>query len=191
MRKGQPPAKEASGPGPAAELLPLVYQQLRRLAHRRLSREPRDQILQTTALVHEAYLRLEHTGHIRWENRAHFFAAAATAMRRILVERARRRRQRKHGAGHRTVSLDEDALVAGPRGIDMLALDEALKKLASHDARACRVVNLRYFAGLSVEETAGVLEVSPRSVKRAWTYARAWLRDEMTHGTGTRRAPSG
>jgi RNA polymerase sigma factor (TIGR02999 family) len=194
VKKGQTSASNGLAPLPAeaspegvgkrgreaAELLPLVYQELRRLAHHRLAGERRSQLLQTTALVHEAYLRLEHNGHTRWENRGHFFAAAATAMRRILVERARRRRQLKRGAGHHPVELEEAAVVAGPRSIDMLALDEALKKLAGNDAQAAQVVNLRYFAGLSIEETADALDMSPRSVKRAWTYARAWLQVEMT-----------
>lgn len=183
--------ERGAGGRDAAELLPLVYRELRRLAHRRLAGEPRGQLLQTTALVHEAYLRLEHKGHTRWENRAHFFAAAATAMRRILVEQARGRRQWKRGAGYRTVTLDEAGIVAGPRGIDMLALDEALKKLAAHDAHAGQVVNLRYFAGLSIEETALALDVSPRTVKRTWSYAKAWLLDEMTEGPGAPRRPAG
>lgn len=171
----------ADDPTPeAAELLPLVYQELRKLAHHRLARERRGQTLQTTALVHEAYLRLSENGQTRWENRAHFFAAAAIAMRRILVERARRRDQRKRGVDYRRITLDESVAATEAPSVDLLALDKALKRLQAHDAQASQVVHLRYFAGLDVEDTAEVLGVSPRTVKRAWSYAKAWLSDAMT-----------
>jgi RNA polymerase sigma factor (TIGR02999 family) len=164
----------------AADLLPLVYQELRRLAHHRLARERPGQTLQTTALVHEAYLRLVSNGRARWENRAHFFAAAAIAMRRILVEQARKRDQGKRGGDRQRITLNEGVAATQAPSVDLLALDEALKRLEAHDAQASQVVNLRYFAGLDVEDTAEALGISPRTVKRAWSYAKAWLRDAMS-----------
>ena len=161
--------------------MPLVYQELRRLAHHRLARERPGQTLQTTALVHEAYLRLVANGRPRWENRAHFFAAAAISMRRILVERARKRDQGKRGGDRQRITLNEGVAATQAPSVDLLALDEALKRLELHDAQASQVVNLRYFAGLDVEDTAEVLGVSPRTVKRAWSYAKAWLRDAMSN----------
>jgi RNA polymerase sigma factor (TIGR02999 family) len=171
-------------PGPLAadRALPLVYQELRRLAHRRLSKEPPGPTLDTTGLVHEAYVRLVQGRETPWENRAHFFAAAAIAMRRILVERARRQRAAKHGGRRARVTLDEGVAMVPARGVDLLALDQALDRLEAHDAPMCEIVMLRFFAGLSVEETAALLEISPRTVKRKWTFARAWLHDSLSSG---------
>ena len=158
------------------ELLPLVYTELRRLAHRRMAGEPTGQSLQSADLVHEAYLRLVRAPHARWANRAHFFAAAATAMRRILVERARKRKEVKRGGGQTRVTLDENlSAKAQPREVDMLALDEALNRLEVRDKQMADVVMLRYFAGLSVEDAARALGVSPRTVNRDWNLAKAWL----------------
>lgn len=161
-------------------LLPLVYDELRQVARRMMSRESPGQTLQPTALVHEAYLRLFGSGPSSWENRAHFFVAAATAMRRILVERARRRRSERRGGGRRRVTLDEGAVPSDPPAADLLALDAALSRLESEDERASRVVHLRYFAGLGIEETAELMGISTATVSREWTYARAWLLREMT-----------
>ncbi len=160
----------------AAELLPLVYDELRKLAAQRLAREKPGQTLQPTALVHEAFLRLVGPGANRpWNGRGHFFAAAAEAMRRILVENARRKQRDKHGAGiarHDVTEVDPPA--PAPRE-DLLALDEALTLLAAEDRRAADLVQLRYFAGLTLPEAAEALGVSPRSADRLWAYARAWL----------------
>ena len=160
-------------------LLPLVYEELRRVARRMMAREPSGQTLQPTALVHEAYVRLFGNGPTRWDNRAHFFVAAATAMRRILVERARRRRAERHGGHQQRVTLDEGAVPADPRGADLLALDHALGRLTAEDERASRVVHLRYFAGLGIVETAELMGISTATVSREWTYARAWLLRDM------------
>src|SRR5262245_23943694 len=165
-----------------ARLLPLVYDELRSMARRLMSRESPGQTLQPTALVHEAYLRLFGDHPVSWENRAHFFVAAATAMRRILVERARRRRAERHGGGRRRVTLDEGAVPSDPPAAELLALDEALTRLEEEDARAARIVHLRYFAGLGITETARMMGISTATVSREWTYARAWLRREMTGG---------
>jgi RNA polymerase sigma factor (TIGR02999 family) len=165
----------------AADLLPLVYEELRQLAAARLAAESPGQTLQATALVHEAYLRL--IGRVdepRWENRGHFFAAAAVAMRRILVEAARRKQSHKHGGQRRRVDLSE--LPAQPELADeqLLALDEALTRFAVEDPVAARVVELRHFAGLSIEEAAATLGLSRATAYRHWTYARAWLRDAVS-----------
>jgi RNA polymerase sigma factor (TIGR02999 family) len=161
-------------------LLPLVYQQLRRLAHRKLGHESPGQTLQTTDLVHEVYLRLLGDRPPRWENRAHFFAAAAVAMRRILVDRARRRRMVKHGGGLTRVSLDGVAAGSRAQDVDLLALDEAMTRLESHDAAFSQVVMLRFFAGLDIQETAKALGVSPATVKRRWDFAKAWLHQQLS-----------
>jgi RNA polymerase sigma factor (TIGR02999 family) len=165
------------------ELLPLVYEELRKLAARRIEREHPGQTLQATALVHEAYLRLVGSGDATWENKAHFFGAAALAMRRILVERARRLGRDRHGGGRRPLSLaDIDVAAVGDEeheSVDFVALDEALRRMEGEDERMARVVMLRYFAGFSIEETAEALGMSPTSVKREWTCARAWLYDEL------------
>ena len=167
-------------PSAAAELLPLVYEELRKLAAQKLAQEKPGQTLQGTALVHEAYLRLAGgTADAKWANRRHFFAAAAEAMRRILVEVARRKGSKKRGGGLGRCDLDADALVAPEQDFDLLALDEALERLASHDPQKAKLVELRYFAGLSVDEAAEVLSVSPRTLHREWRFTRAWLRREL------------
>jgi RNA polymerase sigma factor (TIGR02999 family) len=161
------------------QLMPLVYEELRRLAHRHLGRERAGHTLQTTALVHEAYLRLIDQKEVRWQNRAHFFAVAAQMMRRILVDYARSRRFAKRGGGAQQVSLDEAMVVSNGRAADVVALDEALNALAEFDVRKSRMVELRFFGGLSIEETAEVLKVSPGTVMRDWTLAKAWLQREL------------
>jgi RNA polymerase sigma factor (TIGR02999 family) len=166
------------GKRPADHILPLVYDELRLLAHRRLAKEP-GPTLDTTSLVHEAYLRLGRGKQTPWENRAHFFGAAAIAMRRILVERARHQRAEKHGGRRARLTLDEDAAAVPARSADLLALDEALDRLQAHDPSMGEIVLLRFFAGLSMEETAEALGVSPRTVQRKWTFARAWLHAAM------------
>jgi RNA polymerase sigma factor (TIGR02999 family) len=167
----------------ADELLPLVYDELRKLARSRLARESPGQTLQTTALVHEAYLRLVGEADVGWDNEGHFFAAAAEAMRRILIERARRYAAVRHGAGQQRVTLDDELPVAvAQRPDQLLALDEALTRLEALDAKMAGVVKLRYFAGLEVDATARVLGLSARTVNRLWTAARAWLAREMAAG---------
>jgi RNA polymerase sigma factor (TIGR02999 family) len=162
----------------ASELLPLVYDELRRLAAQRLARESSGQTLQATALVHEAYLRLVGGDRDRvWDGRAHFFAAAAEAMRRILVEHARRKSRRKRGGGRRRIDL-ADTPAPGPDE-DLLALDEALTRLAEEDAVAAKVVELRQFAGLGHEDIAAALGITVYLARQKWTYARAWLRDAI------------
>jgi len=169
------------------ELFPLVYAELRRIAAREMRREKPGRTLQTTALVNEAYLRLLKGASLSFESRAHFLGIAARAMREILIERARARSARKRGGEAVRLTLD-DALVLTPApSIDVLALDEALQRLARLDERHARVVELRYFGGLSVEETAAALNLSPATVKRAWTLARAWLYRELT-GSDSRTA---
>jgi RNA polymerase sigma factor (TIGR02999 family) len=160
----------------AEQLLPLVYDELRRLAARRLAREKPGQTLQATALVHEAYLRLVGNGSGRgWEGRGHFFAAAAEAMRLILINRARDKARLKHGGGLRRVSLDRVELGYETDGLDLLALDEAMTRLAAEEPQCASLVKLRFFAGLTQEEAAEVLGVSRRTADRYWAYARAWL----------------
>ena len=156
-------------------MLPEVYDELRKLARARLSRERHShQTLQPTALVHEAYLRVSSQPR-EWDRRGHFFAAAALAMRRILVERARHYQRIKHGAGGERVELDDAMLRSDPGLTDVIAIDEALSQLEQTDPRKARIVTLRYFAGLSVEETANALDLSPATVKNEWAFARAWL----------------
>jgi RNA polymerase sigma factor (TIGR02999 family) len=164
------------------ELLPLVYAELKRLARSRLARERPGRTLQATGLVHEAYLRLVGDESMAWENRGHFFATAAEAMRRILIERARRRQSLKRGGGRTPQPLDEELLAAAPPDEELLALHEALERLEASDAQRGQVVKLRYFAGLSIEETAQALALSPRSVTRLWASARAWLHREIARG---------
>jgi RNA polymerase sigma factor (TIGR02999 family) len=163
--------------GTSGEMLPEVYDELRKLARARLAREhERNQTLQPTALVHEAYLRVSgDQQERRWDRRGHFFAAAALAMRRILVERARHYQRVKHGSAAERVDLDSAILRADPALTDLVAVDEALTRLEQADPRKAQIVSLRYFAGLSVEETAAALDVSPATVKNEWAFARAWL----------------
>ena len=156
-------------------LIPLVHDELRRLAHRYMGGERAGHPLQTTALVNEAYLRLIDSSRVQWKNRAHFFAVSAQLMRRILVDVARARQKLKRGGEAVVVPLEEAATVSGGRPLDLIALDIALSKLAGFDERKSRVVELRYFAGLSVEETAEVLEVAPITVMRDWDLAKVWL----------------
>jgi len=161
-------------------LLLLLYDELRSLAAARMAREPPGQTLQATALVHEAYLRLVGDPHAKWQNRGHFFAAAAQAMRRILVERARHYRRAKHGGGKRRLEVDASELVSSEEStLDLVALDEALARLEKKDERMARVVMLRFFAGLEVDDTAAALGISPRTVKREWAVAKAWLYRQM------------
>jgi RNA polymerase sigma factor (TIGR02999 family) len=170
-------AIEQGDPQAAEQLLPLVYDELRRLAADKLARESPGHTLDATALVHEAYLRLVGAEQARrWDGRGHFFAAAAEAMRRLLVDRARRRRSRKRGGDRARVEFDEAGLAAAECPDEVLAVDEALAGLAAADAQAAELVKLRYFAGLSIPEAAEALKMSPRSADRLWAYARAWLR---------------
>jgi RNA polymerase sigma factor (TIGR02999 family) len=169
-------AIEQGDPRAADELLPLVYDELRHLAAQKLAQEKAGQTLQATALVHEAYLRLVDDEQARhWNGRGHFFAAAAEAMRRILIDNARRKRRRKHGEGRARVDLDRLEVAAPERDADLLALDEALTHLTTTDPRAAELVKLRYFAGLTIPQAAEVLGVSPRTADFLWAYARSWL----------------
>ncbi len=175
----------------AEELLPLVYNELRKLAAQRMAQEPPGNTLQATALVHEAYLRLvEGDGTRRWDSRGHFFAAAAEAMRRILVDGARRRRSTKRGGDRQRVSLDEAAIVASEAPGDLVALDEALSRFETIDPRAAELVKLRYFAGLTLREAADALGVSPRTADDIWAYARAWLFRELNAAGGGEPPPA-
>jgi RNA polymerase sigma factor (TIGR02999 family) len=169
------------GDGKASgELLPLVYDELRDLAAQKLAREKPGQTLEATALVHEAYLRLVGSGdEPHWDGRRHFFAAAAEAMRRILVDNARRKQAVKHGGGLQRRDVDADALTAPEPGVALLALDAALLRLAEHDPLKARLVELRYFAGLTGDQAAAVLGISASSADRHWVFARAWLRREL------------
>ncbi|MDX2034108.1 MAG: sigma-70 family RNA polymerase sigma factor [Blastocatellia bacterium] len=161
-------------------LLPLVYQELHRLAHRYLGGERPGHMLQTTALVNEAYLRLVDSSRVQWQSRAHFFAVSAQLMRRVLVDFARSRNYQKRGGDAVQISLNEEIAGSTERSADLIALDDALKALAATDDRAGRVVELRFFGGLSIEETAEVLGVSPETVKRDWVWAKAWLMREIS-----------
>lgn len=161
-------------------LFERVYTELRAIAGKYMAQERADHTLQPTAVVHEAYVRLCGSTAQHWENRAHFFAAAAEAMRRILIDHARRKRSRKRGGDHTRVALPDVAGKGAEHIEDLLSMDEALESLGEHDPEMARVVKLRFYAGLSVNETAQALDTSPRSVNRAWTGARAWLRREMT-----------
>ncbi len=166
----------------ADQLLPLVYEELRLLAVRRLSSERPGQTLQATALVHEAYLRLVDGQTHDWDSRGHFFAAAAEAMRRILVERARHKQSLKRGRGHRRMDLDEAFLAIEDPSIDMIALDEALERLEEEAPLAAKVVKLRYFSGLTLEQVGRAMNCSRRTVSSYWAYAQAWLHREMAQG---------
>jgi RNA polymerase sigma factor (TIGR02999 family) len=160
-------------------LLPVVYQELRRLAANYLRRERPGQTLQPTGLVHEAYLRLKKDRPDRWQNRAHFSAIAAHSIRQILIERARARVALKRGGVQARVTLDEALVAGGEQSFDLLAIDAALEKLAALDAEQARLVELRFFGGLTVEETAEAMSISPATVKRHWAIARAWLAREL------------
>jgi RNA polymerase sigma factor (TIGR02999 family) len=173
-------AIERGDPAAAEQLLPLVYEELRRLAAQKLAREPSGLTLQPTALVHEAYIRLVGTGPQEgWDSRGHFFAAAAEAMRRILVEAARRRKAEKRGGGRDRAGLDEVHLDGGRSPEEVLELDDLLDQLATANARAAEVVKLRFFAGLTGDQAAAALGVSPRAADSLWAYARAWLFERM------------
>lgn len=179
-------AIDAGDPLAADQMLPLVYEELRKLAASHLANEHPGQTLQPTALVHEAYLRLtagDNPG--QWKNRGHFFSAAALAIRRILIENARRKGRQKRGGGLARDELNHDALAMSvePKE-DLLALDEALQKLSELDARAAELVQLLYFAGLTLPEAASTLGISPRTASRLWAFARAWLRDEIEGNGG-------
>jgi RNA polymerase sigma factor (TIGR02999 family) len=178
-------ALEEGDPHAAGQLLPLVYDELRRLAAHKLTKEAPGQTLQATALVHEAYLRLVGKGDDQpWDSRGHFFAAAAEAMRRILVENVRRKRSLKQGGGRAREEFDEVQLAAPEPVEDLLALDEALEKLAARDPVKAELVKLRYFAGLTIDEAAAALGISPATAKRYWTYTRTWLYQEITASEG-------
>jgi RNA polymerase sigma-70 factor (ECF subfamily) len=161
------------------QLMPLVYGELHRLAHQHMRHEKAGHILQTSALINEAYLRLVDEPQIHWQNRAHFFGIAARLMRRILVDEARKRNSAKRGGAAIQVSLNEATSVAQEQAANVVALDDALKNLEAIDSRQSEIVELRFFGGLSIEETADVLKVSTGTVMRDWTFARAWLRNEM------------
>ena len=162
------------------ELMPLVYEELRRQASRYLRRERSDHTLQTTALIHEAYLKLIDQKAVEWQNRAHFFGIAAQAMRRILLDYARERHREKRGGAAENLPIEAAEFVAsGEKSIDLIALDEALTRLAKLDARQARIVELKYFSGLDNDETAAVLDVSNATVRRDWNFAKAWLRQEI------------
>jgi RNA polymerase sigma factor (TIGR02999 family) len=163
-----------------AKLIPLVYDELRQLADRHLRRERPNHTLHTTALVHEAYLRLIDQHSVRWQNQAHFYAIAAQLMRRILVNYARDRHAIKRGGSAQKVSLDEALTVSASRNVDLVALDDSLISLASIDPQQSRIVELRFFGGLTIEETAEVLGISPATVKNKWSMARAWLHREIS-----------
>src|SRR6266568_4559190 len=167
-------------PRAAEQLLPLVYDELRKLAAQKMAEEKPGQTLQATALVHEAYVRLVDTDKAQhWDSRRHFFAAAAEAMRRLLIDSARRKRTEKHGGQRQRLSLDDVAVAADSHSADVLAIDEALTKLASEDPVKAQLVTLRYFAGLSVQEAADALGISRETADRYWAYARTWLYCEL------------
>jgi len=159
----------------ADELLPMVYGELRKLAAAKMANEAQEHTLQPTALVHEAWLALAGNADVKWQGRAHFFGAAAEAMRRILINNARHRRARRHGGGQQRLDIHELELASAGKDDEMLAVDESLEKLAAHDRTKAELVKLRYFAGLSNEEAAAVLGISEPTAKRYWKYARAWL----------------
>jgi RNA polymerase sigma factor (TIGR02999 family) len=164
------------------QLMPLVYDELRRLAHKHMRHEKPGHVLQTSALINEAYLRLVSDRDIKWESRGQFFGIAARLMRRVLVDDARKRRAVKAGGTQIQVPLDEAMATVQSQAADLVALDDALKNLEIRSKRQSEIVELRFFGGLSIEETAEVLKVSPGTVMRDWTFARAWLKSEMTQG---------
>jgi RNA polymerase sigma factor (TIGR02999 family) len=162
------------------KLIPLVYDELRRIARRVLSEQGRDHTLQSTALVHEAYLRLIGHNSIHWDNRVHFFAVSAQLMRRILIDYVRMRQAKKRGGECVTLSLDTGITVPAEREVDLAALDDALNQLSALDERQCQLVELRFFGGLTIDEISRVLKISPATVKREWATARLWLLRELT-----------
>jgi RNA polymerase sigma factor (TIGR02999 family) len=168
-------AMDHGDPRAADELLPLVYEELRKLAAAKMARESQEHTLQATALVHEAWLALVGNENVKWQGRAHFFGAAAEAMRRILINNARRRLARRHGGGQQRLDVHELEIATAPKDDEMLAVDEALEKLKAHDAAKAELVKLRYFIGLTNEEAAAILGISEKTAKRAWTYAKLWL----------------
>jgi RNA polymerase sigma factor (TIGR02999 family) len=171
---------ESGDPSAAGQLLPLVYEELRKLAAAKLAHEKPGQTLQATALVHEAYMRLVDADQARpWDNRGHFFAAAAEAMRRILVESARRKQRHRHGGRLRRVEFPDEGIAATPRDEELLLLDEALGRLAAIRPQAAALVQLRYFGGQTVEEAAAIVGISERTARRLWVFAQAWLRREI------------
>jgi RNA polymerase sigma factor (TIGR02999 family) len=174
-----------------AELVPLLYDELRRMASHYLQRERPGHTLQATALVHEAYLRLVDQKDVEWQNRSHFFGVAAQQMRRILVDHARAHHAAKRGGPFPKISLDEALGIPERRTGDLLELDEALTHLASIDAQQVRIIELRFFAGLTVEETAELLDISPATVKREWTTAKAWLSREIQRERGSSLSRTG
>jgi RNA polymerase sigma factor (TIGR02999 family) len=172
-------AIDAGDPKAAEELLPLVYDELRSLAAQKLTHEKPGQTLQATALVHEAYIRLVGAEDQKWDGRGHFFAAAAEAMRRILINSARRKKQLKHGGALRRLNLDDAVIVSQEGSDEILVLDAALSKLAQRDRQKAELVKLRFFSGLTTEQAANVLGISHTTAKRAWAYSRAWLQREI------------
>lgn len=162
------------------QILPIVYEELRKQAARYLRRERVGHTLQTTALIHEAYIRLVDQKNVRWQNRAHFFGISAQLMRRILVDHARAKGRAKRGGSDIRVSLDDKNLIAKAADLDIIAVDEALERLAQIDEQQSKIVELRFFSGLTVEETAEVLKISPATVKRDWSMAKAWLHREIS-----------
>jgi RNA polymerase sigma factor (TIGR02999 family) len=164
----------------ADELLPLVYEELRRLAARKISHEPPGQTLQATALVHEAYIRLVGPEAQNWNSRTHFFAAAAEAMRRILIDNARRKKRLKHGGGQQKIDLNDAEITANGPSTDLIALDEALSKLYIEEPKVADLVKMRFYAGLSLDQAATALGISRRTADRYWAYARAWLYQEIS-----------
>jgi RNA polymerase sigma factor (TIGR02999 family) len=169
-------------PKAAEELLPLIYDQLRKLAAHKLANQPPGQTLQPTALVHEAWLRLVGGGQRYWNSRGHFFAAAAEAMRRILIEAIRRKQSQQRGGHWQRIELDESTLVLERPAAEMLDIDAALQKLVLEDPLAENLVKLRYFVGMTLPEAAEALSISPRTADRLWAYARSWLREEIARG---------
>jgi RNA polymerase sigma factor (TIGR02999 family) len=178
----QQPSREQSA---SDDLLPLVYDELRRLAEGYLRRERSGHTLQPTALVHEAYIRLVDQTRVDWQGRTHFLAVGAQMMRRLLIEHARRRSRRRRGGDRLRITLDADVAPIAGQDLDLVAIRDALQRLATLDPRQARVVELRFFAGLTVAEVAQVLKVSQRTVEGDWTHARAWLRRELTGDSGT------
>lgn len=164
------------------DLMPVVHSELRRLARRYMARERPGHTLQTTALINEAYLRLVDQHSVQWQDRAHFFAVAAQVMRHILVDHARKYQSDKRGAGAQKLALDEVAIANEERAAELVALDEALERLAALDQRQSQIVELRFFGGLTVDETAGVMKLAPITVMREWRLAKAWLRDTIAGG---------